>query len=203
MTSMRWPSSPKFRNFMLPYAAFAQFRKYRRVGLLGGSFNPPHAGHVHISRVAQRAARLDAVLWLVSPQNPLKKQYQASLPDRLSYCNTLLVYEKNILATDVEAALHIRFTIDTLATLRQHLPHTELFWVMGADNLAQFHRWKRWKDIAATCPILVCDRTLDVPSLRTHATLRSKAAQYLRQHQQYEFIFSKRHSARSTALRAE
>jgi nicotinic acid mononucleotide adenylyltransferase len=130
----------------------------RRVGLLGGSFNPAHPGHLHISREALKRLRLDEVWWLVSPQNPLKKK-----TDLAPYATRLEMARKTatdprIHVSSLEGERGLYYTIDTLRYLLRGNRDTQFFWLMGADNLAQFHRWKDWRAIAAMLPIVVLDR---------------------------------------------
>lgn len=129
-----------------------------RIGLLGGSFNPPHQGHRHISLMALRVLRLDCVWWLVTPQNPLKSASDnAPFEKRLAQAQTVADHPR-ILVTDIEARLGTRFTVDTLKRLKKRHPGTRFVWLMGADNLAGFNRWRAWKTIARTMPIAVMDR---------------------------------------------
>jgi nicotinate-nucleotide adenylyltransferase len=147
----------------------------RRVGLLGGSFNPAHEGHLHISRVARARLRLDAVWWLVSPQNPLKSAADTAAQDaRIERARALTAGDRFIRVTGAETELGIRNTIDLARTLRVRYGRARLVWLMGADNLAGFHLWKDWRGIAALLPIAVIDR----PGFR-HAAVASKAARVL------------------------
>ncbi len=131
----------------------------RRVGLLGGSFNPAHRGHLHISREALRLLDLDAVWWLVSPGNPLKPAAgMASLPARLASARAVAARAPRIHATTIEAALDTRFTVDTVHALSRLAPRRRFIWLMGADNLAGFHRWRRWRALARAVPIAVFAR---------------------------------------------
>ena len=127
------------------------------VGLLGGSFDPPHEGHVHVTRRALGALRLDRVWWLVSPGNPLKARGPAGLERRLAACRALIRHPR-VEVTDVEARIGARYTADTLAGLRRRYPRTRFVWLMGADNLATFHRWDRWAWILRTTPVAVLGR---------------------------------------------
>ena len=129
-----------------------------RIGLLGGSFNPAHGGHRAISLFAMRALGLDAVWWLVSPGNPLKpKAGMASLAARLASARTK-TRRSRIVPTAIEAELGTRYTLDTLRALRRRYPKAQFVWLMGSDNLAQFHRWRNWREIARTMPIAVIAR---------------------------------------------
>lgn len=138
-------------------AGFPVARKGMVIGLLGGSFDPAHGGHVHITREALKRMGLDRVWWLVSPGNPLKARGPADLPVRLAACRRLMRHPR-VEVTDVEARLGTRWTAGTLAGLRAAYPTVRFTWLMGSDNLAGFHRWDRWQDIAATVPIGVLAR---------------------------------------------
>ncbi|ODU68546.1 MAG: nicotinic acid mononucleotide adenylyltransferase [Novosphingobium sp. SCN 66-18] len=129
-----------------------------RIGLLGGSFNPAHGGHRRISLFAREALGLDEVWWLVSPGNVLKpEQGMALLPAR--YCSARAAARRApIRVTAIEARLGTRYTVDTLAALRRRYPKKRFVWLMGADNLAQFHRWKDWRRMARETPIAVIAR---------------------------------------------
>lgn len=138
----------------------------RTVGLLGGSFNPAHEGHRHISLYALKMLGLDAVWWMVSPQNPLKsKKDMAPMERRLADAKAVGRHP-NIFVTDIETRLNTRYTADTLAALKTHFPRTRFVWLMGADNLRQFHRWHRWQDIFKSVPVCVLDRPPRHESIR-------------------------------------
>jgi nicotinate-nucleotide adenylyltransferase len=143
------------------------------VGLLGGSFDPPHAGHVHITGTALRAFALDQVWWVVSPGNPLKARGPADLGRRLEACRRTIRHPK-VRITDIEAQLGTRYTADTLAALRHRYPQLRFVWLMGADNLASFHRWERWRWIMETMPIGVLAR----PDQQLRAALAPAARRY-------------------------
>jgi nicotinate-nucleotide adenylyltransferase len=129
-----------------------------RVGLLGGSFNPAHAGHLHISRLALERLGLDEVWWLVSPQNPLKSvQGMAPLAERLAGAR-LLARGRRLWATDIEHDLGTPYTADTLAALKSRFPHTRFVWIMGADNLCEISRWNNWTAIFEAVPVAVFAR---------------------------------------------
>jgi nicotinate-nucleotide adenylyltransferase len=129
-----------------------------RIGLLGGSFNPPHEAHRAVSQLALRRLGLDRVWWLVTPGNPLKDtRALAPLGERVAAAHRVAAHPR-IDVTDLEAAIGTRFTADTIAWLTRRFPAVRFVWIMGADNLAQFHRWQNWRDIAAAVPIAVVDR---------------------------------------------
>jgi nicotinate-nucleotide adenylyltransferase len=130
----------------------------KRVGLLGGSFNPAHRGHRRISLGAIRALGLDEVWWLVSPGNPLKPAAgMAPLAARLASARAMARHAP-IRATAIEARLGTRYTVDTVRALQRRHPHVRFVWLIGADNLAQFHRWRDWRGIARAVPIAVVAR---------------------------------------------
>lgn len=129
-----------------------------RIGLLGGSFNPAHGGHRRISLFAMSALGLDEVWWLVSPGNPLKpKQGMAPLVARVKSA-IAQARRARIKVTAIEQELGTRYTVDTLDALSRRYPKAEFVWLMGSDNLAQFHRWKDWRGIAKMMPIAVIAR---------------------------------------------
>lgn len=150
----------------------------RRIGLLGGSFNPAHAGHVHLSLEALKTLGLDEVWWLVSPANPLKKASDlAAYETRLSRARAVAAGHGAIRVSDIEARRGWRYTIDTLRGLRRCYPRTQFVWLMGADNLHHFHRWRKWEDIAELVPIAVFDRApFTFAALRSRFALRHAAA---------------------------
>ena len=130
----------------------------RRVGLLGGSFNPAHGGHRRISLFARKALGLDEVWWLVSPGNPLKPK-AGMAPLEARFASALQqARAAPIRVTAIERDLRTRYTVDTLRRLLQRYPRHQFVWLMGADNLAQFHYWKAWRSIARTLPIAVIAR---------------------------------------------
>ena len=130
----------------------------KRVGLLGGSFNPAHGGHRRISLFAAAALGLDEVWWLVSPGNPLKPRAgMAPLAARLASARKV-ARRAPIRATAIEQELGTRYTVDTLRSLTRRYPKCRFIWLMGSDNLAQFHHWRAWRQIARTMPIAVIAR---------------------------------------------
>jgi len=129
-----------------------------RTGLLGGSFNPAHRGHKRASANAMRALGLDEMWWLVSPGNPLKeKKGMASLAARFASARRQ-ARRLPIRVTAIERELGSPFTVETLRVLIRRYPHRRFVWIMGADNLVQFHRWRQWREIAALVPIAVVAR---------------------------------------------
>lgn len=146
----------------------------QRVGVMGGTFNPPHAGHALISRTALRRLQLDQLWWVVTPGNPLKAN--SGLPDievRMRE-SRMLACDRRMRVTGFEQQLGTSYTAATLAFLKRRYPGVRFVWIMGADNLAGFHRWQDWRGIARMMPIAVVDR----PGWR-HKGLASPAAQAL------------------------
>lgn len=148
-------------RFLLPKARAGQV-----IGLLGGSFDPPHAGHVHISEQALRRFGLDRIWWLVSPGNPLKKRGPAPMSRRAEAARRL-IRNPRIEVTDFEAQVGTRYTAETILALYHHYPRTRFVWLMGADNLAQFHLWDSWEWIMQNIPIGVIARPGDRMGART------------------------------------
>jgi len=162
------------QNASLAFVRPPAFGPGQSIGLLGGSFNPPHAGHRLVSELALKRLGLDRVWWLATPGNPLKSQAElAALRTRLE-ASRRLARSPRISVSGVEAEIGSRFTYDTLLWLKTHAPRARFVWIMGADNLVQFHRWRHWREIAALVPILVVDR----PGSTLRAT-SSRAAQAL------------------------
>lgn len=136
-----------------------------RVGLYGGSFNPAHAGHLHVSLTALRRLRLDRIWWLVSPGNPLKdRDSLAPLAERVAGAERVAA-DPRVAVTAFEADIGARYTVETLRWLRARRPEVRFVWIMGADSLASFHRWRAFREIAALMPIAVIDR----PGATLHA----------------------------------
>lgn len=130
----------------------------KRVGLLGGSFNPAHRGHRRMSLAAMEALGLDEVWWLVSPGNPLKPAAgMAPFPARIASAR-LMARRSRIEVSDFEAQAGTRFTVDTLALLVRRWPGTRFIWLMGEDTVPDFHRWKAWRKLATLVPIAVLSR---------------------------------------------
>lgn len=183
-----------------------------RVGLFGGSFDPPHEGHRAVSLEALKRLHLDEVWWLVSPQNPLKPRAPDGLGRRIAAARALADHPR-IKVTGVEAALGSTYTADTIARLKARLPGVRLVWMMGADNLASFHRWRDWEGIAADVPIAVFNRphlalkALSSPAARAlaGARLRERDAGRLAETRPPAWVFlSAPHvPLSSSAIRAE
>ena len=143
------------------------------VGLLGGSFDPAHEGHVHITREAIRRIGLDRVWWLVSPGNPLKVRQPAPMVERIARARAMLGDDPRVVVSDLEVALGTRATIDTIRRLQALYPGVRFVWIMGADNLVQFHRWRSWREIMARVPVAVMARPGAGVAARLSVTART------------------------------
>jgi nicotinate-nucleotide adenylyltransferase len=129
-----------------------------RIGLLGGSFNPPHVAHRAISLFAIKRLKLDRVWWLVTPGNPLKEPSGLVDLDARTEAARKMADDPRIDITCLESVIGTRYTVDTISYLRRRASGLRFVWIMGADNLAQFHRWQNWRRIASEVPIAVIDR---------------------------------------------
>lgn len=141
-------------NFAPPTLKDAYRWRGLRVGLLGGSFNPAHEGHLHIARVAQAKFGLDFVWWIITPQNPLKETKEMR-PYKERYRGVEKMLEKypQQLPTHLEMELRTQYTFDTVMALREHFPFTDFLWICGMDNAHIFHKWDRWQDLLDIIPI--------------------------------------------------
>jgi nicotinate-nucleotide adenylyltransferase len=129
-----------------------------RVGLYGGSFNPAHEGHAHVAETARRKLRLDRVIWLVSPQNPLKSNHETADLDQRIAGAAALAKGPGMIVSDAETRLGSAYTIDTVRALKRRFPGVKFVWIMGADSLASFHRWRGWTQIMREVPVAVVSR---------------------------------------------
>ena len=189
-------------------------RRRVRVGLLGGSFNPAHAGHRHIAELALKLLCLDEVWLLVSPQNPLKPVAgMAPLPERLASARAIAAGHRRLKVSALECRLGTTYTADTLRRLRSRFRRSRFVWVMGADNLAQMERWARWDRIFAAVPVAILARgpysarTLATKAAHRFARYRAAAegARSLsaKPPPAWVFLHIRRHPASSTAIRGQ
>ena len=145
----------------------------QRIGLMGGSFDPSHEGHRHITRLALQRFALDRVWWLVSPHNPLKPTLpNLSIAERMERACAIAQHPR-VTVSDLELYLGTRATIDTLLALKTYYPHVRFIWLMGADNFVNFHLWHRWKAIFETVPIGVLPRAGQNLAARTSIAARA------------------------------
>ncbi len=133
--------------------------KNKRVGILGGSFNPAHEGHVHISQIALEALGLDTVWWMVTPQNPLKSEHDLlPMAQRIKLAEQITSDQPNIFVTDIEDKLNSKYSYDSIIGLKKLYPETEFVWIAGMDCAQNFHLWNKWQDILNEIPILYINR---------------------------------------------
>src|SRR3954469_10386495 len=171
-----------------------------RIGLLGGSFDPAHEGHLYVSEVARRCLKLDHVWWLVSPGNPLKPEPD-SFEVRLQRAR-LVGHPPYIHVTGIEQQLRTRYTVDTVRALKNRFPGVCFVWLMGSDNLVQFSRWRRWQEIAASIPIAVVRRPGSVLApLSTALARRVGVARRLSSAPSLVVLDGRRNAQSSTQLR--
>lgn len=195
----------------LPFLPAAARFRGMRIGLLGGSFNPAHDGHRHISLAALKRLGLDEVWWLVSPLNPLKAaEDMLPLEERLAHAVEMAQHPR-IRVSAIERRFRTRYSIDTLERLRAVAPGVHFVWLMGADNLAGFSRWRRWRDIVDSVPLAVLDR----PRYSLQSLTGAMVTRYRRQRlpngelkslattpaPAWTFISLRRHPASATTIR--
>ena len=181
-----------------------------RIGLYGGTFDPLHDGHRHVAETALRRLGLDRVWWIVTPGNPLKSRRPADREARLAAMRSEIRHPR-MQATDIDAQIGTRYTIDTIRFLQRRCPGVRFVWIMGADSLSGFDRWRYWRQIAASIPIAVIDRPgYTLPGLssrmaRTFAAARlpgrSVRALADQKAPAWVFLFGRRSGLSSTALR--
>jgi nicotinate-nucleotide adenylyltransferase len=180
-------------NFLRPPGPVA---KGLRIGLMGGSFNPAHDGHRYVAETAIKRLKLDYVWLLVSPHNPLKPVAgMAPLATRMASARAMAGRDRRLIVTDLEQALGSRYTNDTVRVLTARFPDVRFFWLMGSDNLEQFHRWQHWQDILDKVPAAVV--------LRPGFTLAPLKAKAIQSHGlSFTIIDGRRNETSATAIRA-
>ena len=194
------------------YLRMPHVEKGMAVGLFGGSFNPPHAGHALVAEIAMRRLRLDQLWWMVTPGNPLKSTRElAPLAERIALSEKITP-DPRMKVTAFEAAFRLRFSADTIDLVKKRNPGVDFVWIMGADSLRDFHRWERWRHIARSIPIAVIDRP--GATLAFLSSVMAKAFDHARMDESdagrlartyppaWTFIHGPRSSLSSTALRA-
>ena len=180
-----------------------------RVGLYGGSFDPAHEGHLHVAETARRRLGLDQVLWLVAPQNPLKThRASAALAKRVAGVRHL-ARRPSMRVTDIEARLGLVYTIDTVRWFKRRFAGVRFVWIMGADSLAGFHRWKGWAELMREAPIAVVSRpgialrSRLSPAARRFAFARRSALTARARAPAWVYLTGPFHHVSSTALRGD
>jgi nicotinate-nucleotide adenylyltransferase len=178
-----------------------------RVGLFGGSFNPAHEGHAHVAETALKRLGLDRVIWLVSPQNPLKSPHQTeSLTARLARVRRFACGPRMIVS-DAETRMGTQYTIDTIRALKARYPAVSFVWIMGSDSLAGFHRWRGWRQILRELPVAVVARpgstitALTSPAARRYPAARRSTLRHRAAAPAWTFLSGPLHNQSSTALR--
>lgn len=168
-----------------PHLLNSTLWKNKRIGLLGGSFNPPHHGHIHISLTAMKSLKLDFIWWLVSPQNPLKSLKAPSAKERIELCEDLITHPK-ILVSDLENDMGTNLTYQVVPRILQRFPQTEFAWISGMDNALTMHKWNHWDKILKNIATVFITR--DPPQ-----TLVKQCPLRLKRNQEH---FHPRHSGR-------
>lgn len=194
-----------------PHLHNAHIWKNKRIGILGGSFNPPHAGHMHISKIALNTLKLDNVWWLVTPQNPLKSsQDLLSEEERIRLCRQIVNHPK-ITVTTLEQQFKTPHSYATILQLKHHFPHTQFAWITGMDNALNFHLWNNWRDILSKICMTHVTRSPPVNLIRKcpvrmlgtqkHITLDHAKRVKLESHTTYWLLQKKIMNISSTEIR--
>ena len=167
-----------------------------RIGLLGGSFNPPHYGHIHISLETAKRLKFNQIWWLPTKQNPLKQSSPDNFQNRLKLCQNITKNHSKILIKDLEKQLPSLYSIDLIKRIIKQYPQYQFFWIMGADNILQFHLWQDWQKIIGLVPLAICDRG----NIFYQAT-KSRGFIYAKKRQKISFLKIKKSPISSTAIR--
>ena len=181
----------------------------RTVGLYGGSFNPAHEGHLHVACESIKRLKLDSVWMMVSPGNPLKDEAElAGYTRRQDSLQELVTGQQKIIVSDIEKKIGTRYSVDTIKALQSAMPKTRFAWIMGADNLATFHRWYKWREITQMLPIAIFDRPgysvsgLNSRFVRQYSHNQVSYHQLLSSHAPaWTFIAIPRHNGSATNIR--
>ena len=170
-------------------------RKKIKIGILGGSFDPAHIAHVKISMEAKKKYKLKYILWLITEKNPFKKKCKYSIKERIKFSKIIINNKKFIKIQFLEKKIKSNKTIDLIKFVKKINSSTKIYFIMGADNLINFHKWKRWKEILSLCKILVFDR-----QGYKSKSLKSKAARYMNKNN-WEFVKSNKINISSSQIR--
>mgnify|MGYP006085998245 CR=1 FL=1 len=166
-----------------------------KIGILGGSFNPPHIGHLQISKIAKKIKKLKYIIWVVTKKNPFKSKYKLSIEERLKYSKKIIEGQKFIKVEFLEKKIKSNKTVDLIKFIKKINSSNKIYFIMGADNLINFHKWKKWKQILEMCKILVFDR-----NKYKYKSLNSKSAKYMNKNN-WEFIKFKKINISSSQIR--
>ena len=133
-------------------------KNHKKIGILGGTFDPAHKGHLEISKQAKKKYKLDYVVWAITKKNPFKKKSKTKLITRIKFAKKIIGFNKFIKIRFYENTIRSNKTIDLISHIKRKNDTLDLYFIMGADNLINFHRWHKWKSISQKCNILVFDR---------------------------------------------
>ncbi len=163
-------SKYKIKSYTSPSPKLRASRRWNglNVGLLGGSFNPPHSGHMHIAQSALRKYNFHAIWWMVSPQNPLKSK-KDNFQNRYSMTKRYIATQPKMLATDIETQMGIRYSFQTVEKLQKYFPKTCFTWIAGMDNARIFHRWDKWKMLLKKIPFIFFNRPPNKMAMNNNA----------------------------------
>tara|TARA_X000000950_G_scaffold288022_1_gene402861 strand:- start:465 stop:1052 length:588 start_codon:yes stop_codon:yes gene_type:complete len=160
-----------------------KYLKKKNIGILGGTFDPPHLGHLRISNIALRKLKLDEIWWIVSSSNPLKKIENITEFDKRFENSKRFVRGNKIWVSDIEKKLNTKFSINVISYLQKKYSKKKFIWIMGVDNLKKFHLWKNWKEIISKVPIAIFDRpfySLNILNNKSFSFYKNKRVNFLK-----------------------
>jgi len=170
-------------------------KNYNRIGILGGTFDPPHLGHLHISKIALKKLRLDAIIWIIAKQNPLKQKPYLGTNMRVNLSKYITKSQKKIFVVYLDDKIKSRNTFDLLNFFKKKNKKIKLFFLIGADNLIKFHKWNKWEKIPELAKIIVFARpNYSIKALNSIASKRLKKNDWM-------YIHSKKMNISSSLIR--
>ena len=170
-------------------------KNYNKIGILGGTFDPPHIGHLHISKIALKKLRLNAVMWVIAKQNPLKQKPYLSTNMRIKLSKDITKNQKKIFVKYLDDKIKSKHTFNLLNYLKKKNKTIKLFFLMGADNLIKFHKWNKWKKIPELAKIIVFARpNCSIRALNSIASKKLKKRDWM-------YINSKKMNISSSLIR--
>ncbi len=170
-------------------------KNYTKIGILGGSFDPPHVGHLHISKIALKKLELDILIWIITKRNPLKQKPYLSTKTRIKLSKDITKSQKKIFVKYVDDKIKSKNTFDLLNYLKRKNRKIKLFFLIGADNLIKFHKWDKWKKIPKIAKIVVFARTnYSTKALNSIASKKLKKSDWM-------YINSKKMNISSSLIR--